>query len=194
MLIGSDSPIFGDEQQPAVSLRLREMNKPINALTDINCWLNDLIYDEPELAMCPNDDIVTLYDLINLCDTDCDDNLHTLPVATLCYKMSYNIVLNSDFQTRLKESGTICTLFIHYLDMLDAEKFSEYMMAELLIDDNSSELNWICDEITILSSEFSQDTLSFKNEKKQTSDDIDQKLKAIVLLLYQTTRNCTNHS
>ncbi|CAF3726436.1 unnamed protein product [Rotaria sp. Silwood1] len=65
MLIGSDLSIFGDEQHPAVSLRLREMNTPINALTDINCWLNDLMYDEPELVMCYYvDAIVQSYEII----------------------------------------------------------------------------------------------------------------------------------
>ncbi|CAF3915646.1 unnamed protein product, partial [Rotaria sp. Silwood1] len=43
MLIGSDLPIFGDEQHPAVSLRLRDMNKPINVLTGIDCWLDNLM-------------------------------------------------------------------------------------------------------------------------------------------------------
>ncbi|CAF4368375.1 unnamed protein product, partial [Rotaria sordida] len=67
----------------------------------------------------------------------------------------------------------------HCLDMLDPEKFSEYycaaayMMADLFIDDNISELNWTCDENIILNSELSKDTLSLENEKEQTSDDID---------------------
>ncbi|CAF1541412.1 unnamed protein product [Rotaria sordida] len=150
----------------------------------------------PELAMCyyvdaivqsyeiiktegPNDDIVTLYDLTKLCETARDDNLYTLPVAILLYKMRHNIVLKFDYEKRLKESGTIGTLLKHYLDILDPKKFpeyyrvAEYMIAELLVDDNSSELNWICDEITILNTEVSKDTLSFKNEKEQTSNDID---------------------
>ncbi|CAF1273310.1 unnamed protein product [Rotaria sordida] len=144
-LIGSDLPIFGDEQHPAVSLRLRAMNKPINVLTG------------------PDVDIVTLYDLTSLCETDRDDNPYTLPVVTLLYKLAHNIVLNSDYETH----------------MLDPEKFSEYycaaayMMADLFIDDNISELNWTCDENIILNSELSKDTLSLENEKEQTSDDID---------------------
>ncbi|CAF5145768.1 unnamed protein product, partial [Rotaria sp. Silwood1] len=103
MLIGSDLSIFGDEQHSAISLRLRHMNKSINALTGINRWLNDLMCNVLELAMCYHvdaiiqlyeiiktedilysnttkaeyiywsckgldDDIVTLYDLTNLCE------------------------------------------------------------------------------------------------------------------------------
>ena len=33
MLIGSNMPIFGDADHPCVSLRLRDMKKPINILT-----------------------------------------------------------------------------------------------------------------------------------------------------------------
>ncbi|CAF3910335.1 unnamed protein product [Rotaria sp. Silwood1] len=138
MLIGSDLSIFGDEQHSAISLRLRHMNKSINALTGINRWLNDLMCNVLELAMCYHvdaiiqlyeiiktedilysnttkaeyiywsckgldDDIVTLYDLTNLCETDHDDNLYTLPVATLLYTMTHNIVSNSDYETCLEE-------------------------------------------------------------------------------------------
>ncbi|CAF4140822.1 unnamed protein product, partial [Rotaria sordida] len=137
MLIGSDLPIFDDQQHPAVSLLLRAMNKPINVLTE------DIPYPTATkeghiywLFKGPDVDIVTLYDLTSLCETDRDDNPYTLPVVTLLYKLAHNIVLNSDYETH----------------MLDPEKFSEYycaaayMMADLFIDDNISELNWTCDE------------------------------------------------
>ncbi|CAF0938718.1 unnamed protein product [Adineta ricciae] len=65
MLIGSDLPIFGDEQHPAVSLRLREMDKPINVLTGIDCWLDNLMCNVPELAMCYHvDGIVQSYEIV----------------------------------------------------------------------------------------------------------------------------------
>lgn len=83
MLIGSDLPIFGDEQHPAVSLRLRyhplahdsmistrlrssrEMDKPINVLTGIDCWLDNLMCNVPELAMCYHvDGIVQSYETV----------------------------------------------------------------------------------------------------------------------------------
>ncbi|CAF0946151.1 unnamed protein product [Rotaria sordida] len=209
MLIGSDLPIFGDEQHPAVSLRLRDMNKPINVLTGIDCWLDNLMCNVPELAMCyhvdgivqsyeivkteelpyregcefppdvirdlatnllsflkanatkeghtywlfkgPDDDIVKLYDLTSLCDTNRNDNPYTVPVATLFYKMAHNMVSKSDHETRSKESGTIRTLLKHCLDMLNPEKFPEYhcaaayMMSDLYIDDNVSEQSWTSD-------------------------------------------------
>ncbi len=84
MLIGSDLPIFGDEKHPAVSLRLRfvekknqqqqtfefifpyrDMNKPINVLTGIDCWLDNLMCNVPELAMCYHlDGIVQSYEIV----------------------------------------------------------------------------------------------------------------------------------
>ncbi|CAF3964501.1 unnamed protein product [Rotaria sp. Silwood1] len=65
MLVGSDLPIFGDEQHSAITLRLRHMNKSINALTCINRWLNDLMCNVLELAMCYHvDAIVQLYEII----------------------------------------------------------------------------------------------------------------------------------
>ncbi|CAF2932756.1 unnamed protein product [Rotaria sp. Silwood2] len=73
----------------------------------------------PEFAI-PDDDIIKLYDLTNLCETDCDDNPYASPVAALLYKMAYNIVLNSDHEKRLKESGTISTLLKHCLAILDS--------------------------------------------------------------------------
>lgn len=96
----------------------------------------------------PDDDIVKLYDLTSLCETDQDDNPYTLPVATLLYKMAHNLVLKSDPETRLKESGTIRTLLKNCLDMLEPEKFPEYycaasyMMSDLLIDDNINDEHW----------------------------------------------------
>ena len=233
MLIGSDLPIFGDEQHPAVSLRLRDMNKPINVLTGIDCWLDNLMCNVPELAMCyhvdgivqsyeiiktedipyregcqfpptvvrdlatnllsflkanatkeghtywlfkgPDDDIVKLYDLTSLCETDRDDNPYTLPVASLLYKMAHNLVLNSDYETRLKESSTIRTLLQHCLDMLDPEKFPEYycaaayMMSDLFIDDNITENKIpIDDEQNSNSNEFN-DNLAYENSKESVT-------------------------
>ena len=100
----------------------------------------------------PDDDIVKLYDLTSLCQTERDDNPYTLPVATLLYKMAHNLVSKSDHETRMKESGTIRTLLQHCLNMLDPEKFPEYhcaaayMMSDLFIDDNISEQNWPSDD------------------------------------------------
>ena len=43
MLIGSNMPIFGDEEHPCVSLKLRDMKKPINVLTGMDYWLDNLM-------------------------------------------------------------------------------------------------------------------------------------------------------
>ncbi|XP_066210931.1 erythroid differentiation-related factor 1 isoform X2 [Saccopteryx leptura] len=65
MLVGSNMPIFGGGRYPAVSLRLRDNNKPINVLTGIDCWLDNLICNVPELVMCFHvNGIVQKYEMI----------------------------------------------------------------------------------------------------------------------------------
>lgn len=49
MLIGTDLAIFGG---PGISLRLREMDRPINVLTGIDYWLDNLMCNVPEIGMC----------------------------------------------------------------------------------------------------------------------------------------------
>ncbi|RWS17013.1 erythroid differentiation-related factor 1-like protein [Dinothrombium tinctorium] len=63
MLLGSDMPIFGDSNHPAISLRLRDMKKPINVLTGIDYWLDNLMCSVPEVMMCYHlDGIVQKYE------------------------------------------------------------------------------------------------------------------------------------
>uniref|UniRef100_UPI00358EDA32 erythroid differentiation-related factor 1 n=1 Tax=Myxine glutinosa TaxID=7769 RepID=UPI00358EDA32 len=65
MLVGSNLPIFGGGKYPAVSLRLRDSNKPINILTGIDYWLDNLMCNVPELVMCFHvDGIVQKYEMI----------------------------------------------------------------------------------------------------------------------------------
>ena len=52
MLVGSNLPIFGGGKYPAVSLRLRDSAKPINILTGIDYWLDNMMCNVPELIMC----------------------------------------------------------------------------------------------------------------------------------------------
>ena len=52
MLLGNNMPIFGGGEYPAISLKLRDMREPINILTGIDCWLDNLICNVPELSMC----------------------------------------------------------------------------------------------------------------------------------------------
>ncbi|CAF4094323.1 unnamed protein product [Rotaria sordida] len=80
-LIDADLPMSGDGQYPAVSLRSSAMNKPCNVPELAICYYVDVIVQSHEIIKTegPNDDIVTLYDLTNLCETAHDDNLCTLP-------------------------------------------------------------------------------------------------------------------
>ncbi|KAK8396959.1 hypothetical protein O3P69_005150 [Scylla paramamosain] len=65
MLIGTDLPIFGGGTHPCVSLRLRDMSKPISILTGIDYWLDNLMCNVPEVIMCYHlDGIVQKYELI----------------------------------------------------------------------------------------------------------------------------------
>ncbi|KAL4703602.1 hypothetical protein ACJJTC_006779 [Scirpophaga incertulas] len=63
MLIGSDLPIFGDKDRPCVSLKLRDAREPINVLTGIDYWLDNLMCNVPEVLMCYHlDGIVQKYE------------------------------------------------------------------------------------------------------------------------------------
>ncbi|XP_045539818.1 erythroid differentiation-related factor 1 [Papilio machaon] len=63
MLVGSDLPIFGDKDRPCVSLRLRDARDPINVLTGIDYWLDNLMCNVPEVLMCYHlDGIVQKYE------------------------------------------------------------------------------------------------------------------------------------
>uniref|UniRef100_A0A7M4ES72 Erythroid differentiation regulatory factor 1 n=1 Tax=Crocodylus porosus TaxID=8502 RepID=A0A7M4ES72_CROPO len=177
MLVGSNMPIFGGGRYPAVSLRLRDNNKPINVLTGIDYWLDNLICNVPELVMCfhvngivqkyemiktediPNlensnfstkvikdiaqnilsflksnctkeghtywlfkasgSDIVKLYDLTTLCEETEDkyQNPFTMPVAILLYKVACNMMLKKN--QNKKHYGTIRTLLLNCLKLLD---------------------------------------------------------------------------
>ncbi|XP_058508258.1 erythroid differentiation-related factor 1-like [Solea solea] len=65
MLVGCNMPIFGGGRYPAVSLRLRDSNKPINVLTGIDYWLDNLMCNVPELVMYFHiDGIVQKYEKI----------------------------------------------------------------------------------------------------------------------------------
>eukprot|EP00051_Salpingoeca_urceolata_P013251 m.165807 g.165807 ORF g.165807 m.165807 type:complete len:1289 (+) comp17743_c1_seq4:199-4065(+) len=52
MLVSSNMAIFGDKNHPAVSLRLRDAEKPIHLLTGLDMWLDNLMCEVPEVLMC----------------------------------------------------------------------------------------------------------------------------------------------
>ncbi|KAL9697588.1 hypothetical protein quinque_001029 [Culex quinquefasciatus] len=65
MLIGTDMPIFGGANRPCISLRLRDESKPINVLTGIDYWLDNLMCNVPEVVMCYHlDGLVQRYELL----------------------------------------------------------------------------------------------------------------------------------
>lgn len=65
MLLGTDMPIFGGGTHPCISLRLRDMAKPINVLTGTDYWLDNLMCNVPEVIMCYHlNGIVQKYELI----------------------------------------------------------------------------------------------------------------------------------
>lgn len=75
MLIGTDMPIFGGGTHPCISLRLRDMTKPINVLTGIDYWLDNLMSNVPEVVMCYHlNGIVQKYELIKTEDLPQLDN------------------------------------------------------------------------------------------------------------------------
>ncbi|CAG2102842.1 unnamed protein product [Medioppia subpectinata] len=65
MLVASNMPIFGDSHHPAVSLRLHDMKRPINILTGLDYWLDNLMSSVPEVMMCYHlEGIVQKYELV----------------------------------------------------------------------------------------------------------------------------------
>ncbi|XP_055390389.1 erythroid differentiation-related factor 1 isoform X2 [Condylostylus longicornis] len=220
MLIGTDMPIFGGGTRPCVSLRLRDMTQPINILTGIDYWLDNLMCNVPEVVMCyhidgivqkyeliktedlpfledsqfspqiirnvaqnilaflkanatkaghtywlfkgKNDDVVKLYDLTTLCESDKgakggvdpekDKNLNseenmphrknenpfTVSVAMLLYSVARNL-RNASEKITAKKAGSIKALLENCLKLLPKEKYpqivtsSHYMLADLHI-------------------------------------------------------------
>ncbi|KAL8603667.1 hypothetical protein ACOMHN_017164 [Nucella lapillus] len=65
MLIGTDLPVFSVGDHPCVSVRLRESSQPINVVTGLDYWLDNLMCNVPEVAMCYHiDGLVQKYELI----------------------------------------------------------------------------------------------------------------------------------
>jgi len=195
MLVGSNLPIFGGGKYPAVSLRLRECGNPINVLTGLDYWLDNLMCNVPEVAMCyhldgivqyydlykteelPNlegssfspkvikdvaqnilsfmksnctreghtywlfkatgSDVIKLYDLTSICQQRTDDkaeNLFTVPVAMLFYRVAKNMMNQSPLSAR--EQGTIRQLLNNCLILLDNQRFPEiFTSASYLLSD-----------------------------------------------------------
>ncbi|XP_022805708.1 erythroid differentiation-related factor 1-like [Stylophora pistillata] len=195
MLVGSNLPIFGGGKYPAVSLRLRECGNPINVLTGLDYWLDNLMCNVPEVAMCyhldgivqyydlykteelPNleesnfspkvvkdvaqnilsfmkanctreghtywlfkatdSDVIKLYDLTSICQQRTDDkteNLFTVPVAMLFYRVAKNMMNQSPLSSG--EQSTVRQLINNCLLLLDNETYPEiFSSASFLLSD-----------------------------------------------------------
>uniref|UniRef100_A0A287CW75 Erythroid differentiation regulatory factor 1 n=1 Tax=Ictidomys tridecemlineatus TaxID=43179 RepID=A0A287CW75_ICTTR len=120
MLVGSNMPIFGGGRYPAVSLRLRDNNKPINVLTGIDYWLDNLICNVPELVMC----------------------FHVNGIVQVACNMMMKKNQNK------KHYGTIRTLLLNCVKLLDKSRHPQiiasanYMLSELFqLDEPKKEEN-----------------------------------------------------
>lgn len=75
LISGTDLPIFGGGTHPCISLRLRDVSKPINVLTGIDYWLDNLMSNVPEVVMCYHlNGIVQKYELVKTEDLPRLDN------------------------------------------------------------------------------------------------------------------------
>ncbi|XP_059486132.1 erythroid differentiation-related factor 1 [Neocloeon triangulifer] len=89
MLLGTDMPIFGGDTHPCISLRLRDMKKPINVLTGIDYWLDNLMCNVPEVVMCYHlDGLVQKYELIKT------EDLPHLPGSKFSPKLIHDVAQN----------------------------------------------------------------------------------------------------
>lgn len=108
MLIGSDMQIFGNQSRPCISLRLRDMKKPINVLTGIDYWLDNLMCNVPEIFLCFHQDgIVQKYEVIKT------EDLPSLENSKFSPKVIRNVAQNilSFLKANATKSGHTYWLF-----------------------------------------------------------------------------------
>ncbi|KAH9282567.1 Erythroid differentiation-related factor 1 [Echinococcus granulosus] len=69
-LVGSDLAIFGTKNHPCISLRLNSLREPINVLTGIDMWLENILNEVPKVAMCFHNEGIVMqeYELYNTTD------------------------------------------------------------------------------------------------------------------------------
>jgi hypothetical protein len=137
MLIGSDMQIFGNQSRPCISLRLRDMKKPINVLTGIDYWLDNLMCNVPEIFLCFHQDgIVQKYELIKT------EDLPSLENSKFSPKVIRNVAQNilSFLKANATKSGHTYWLFKAKND--DVVKLYDLTTLQLLAttkDDENSE-------------------------------------------------------
>lgn len=52
LLVGSDLAIFGSPSHPCISLRLQDNSQPLDVPTGIDLWLDNMLNDVEEVAVC----------------------------------------------------------------------------------------------------------------------------------------------
>ena len=89
MLLGCDMPIFGMGTYPAVSLFLQDARMPINVLTGIDIWLDNLMNNVPEVLMAYHvENVIRNYEVVN------NDSIPTLPNSKFSPDLISNICAN----------------------------------------------------------------------------------------------------
>lgn len=166
MLIGSDMHIFGNQSRPCISLRLRDMKKPINVLTGIDYWLDNLMCNVPEIFLCFHQDgIVQKYEVIKT------EDLPSLENSQFSPKVIRNVAQNilSFLKANATKSGHTYWLFKAKND--DVVKLYDLTTLQLLAttkDDEASE--------------------SETNDKKEENDQNPFTI-PVAMLLYTVARN-----
>ena len=136
MLIGSDMPIFGNSTRPCISLRLRDMKHPINVLTGLDYWLDNLMCNVPEIFMCYHiDGIVQKYELLKT------EDLPHLENSKFSPKVIRNVAQNilSFLKSNATKSGHTYWLFKGKND--DVVKLYDLTTLQLIAESCKSEKN-----------------------------------------------------
>ncbi|KAG5681673.1 hypothetical protein PVAND_011087 [Polypedilum vanderplanki] len=168
MLIGSDMQIFGNQSRPCISLRLKDMSEPINVLTGIDYWLDNLMCNVPEIFMCYHlNGIVQKYELIKT------EDLPNLENSSFSPKVIRNVAQNilSFLKQNATKSGHTYWLFKAKND--DVVKLYDLTTLQLLAEEKEKEKT---------------------KEKKESNQDEKQDQKnpftiPVAILLYTVARN-----
>lgn len=171
MLIGTDMAIFGGNSRPCISLRLRDMRQPINVLTGIDYWLDNLMCNVPEVVMCYHlDGLVQKYEIIKT------EDLPYLEDSKFSPKVIRNVAQNilSFLKQNATKSGHTYWLFKGRND--DVVKLYD--------------LTSLC-----TTAEYGGETQnSSENQEEDKNDDKNPFTVPVAMLLYRVARNMKNSS
>lgn len=112
MLSGTDMPIFGGQTQPCISLKLRDMGKPIHILTGLDYWLENLMCNVPDVVMCYTlDGLVRKHEFIET------EDLPSLENSNFSPKVVRNVVQNvlSFLKRNIAKEGSLYHIFLKFL-------------------------------------------------------------------------------